>query len=222
MSGGNTYYSFHDIPFRDEIDGSTRTGIRFSRIEIVHILIAMAVLTIAFSFAFVDYPPFNHIDQVILVLPFSFIAIVTAFLCHEMAHKYVGQRMGFWSEFRMYPLGLLISFLSGFLFGFVFAAPGAVEISGNADKNEMGKIALAGPLTNVVLGFLFLTLSMFSSDLIGTILFYLAYINVYLAVFNLIPFGPLDGAKVFKWNKAVWGLLIGIGVLVLLFLFGVI
>jgi Zn-dependent protease len=223
MNGRKTYSSFQDIPFdHDAPVGSTRTGMGFSRIEIAHILIAVAVLTLSFSFAFVDYPPFNHLDQIISVLPFSFIAIITAFLCHEMAHKYVGQRMGYWSEFRMYPLGLVLSLLSGLLFGVVFAAPGAVEISGNADQNEMGKISLSGPLTNVVLGFLFFNLSMVSSDLIGTICFYLAYINIYLAVFNLIPFGPLDGAKVFRWNKAVWGILFGISVLVLLFLLKII
>jgi len=31
-----------------------------------------------------------------------------------------------------------------------------------------------------------------------------AYINTWLALFNLIPFGPLDGAKIFRWNKGLW------------------
>ncbi|MFO7773178.1 MAG: DUF951 family protein [Dehalococcoidia bacterium] len=31
-----------------------------------------------------------------------------------------------------------------------------------------------------------------------------AYVNTWLALFNLIPFGPLDGAKIFRWNKGIW------------------
>jgi Zn-dependent protease len=30
-------------------------------------------------------------------------------------------------------------------------------------------------------------------------------INASLALFNLLPFGVFDGAKVIKWNRAVWG-----------------
>jgi Zn-dependent protease len=40
-----------------------------------------------------------------------------------------------------------------------------------------------------------------------------AQINTWLAIFNLIPFGPLDGAKIFQWNKGAWlaTLVAGIG-----------
>jgi len=31
--------------------------------------------------------------------------------------------------------------------------------------------------------------------------------NLWLAAFNLIPFGPLDGLTIFRWNKLVWGVL---------------
>jgi Zn-dependent protease len=31
-----------------------------------------------------------------------------------------------------------------------------------------------------------------------------ARINTWLALFNLIPFGPLDGAKILKWSKGIW------------------
>jgi Zn-dependent protease len=31
-----------------------------------------------------------------------------------------------------------------------------------------------------------------------------ARINTWLALFNLIPFGPLDGAKIMSWDKKVW------------------
>jgi Zn-dependent protease len=37
-----------------------------------------------------------------------------------------------------------------------------------------------------------------------------ARINIWLALFNLIPFGPLDGAKILKWNKGIWLITIAI------------
>ena len=219
MNGRKTYYSFHDIPFenRDSYDsGIQPSGIKFSRQEIIHILIAMAVLTIAFSFAFVNYPPLSHIDEVIGFLPFSFLAIVTAFFCHEIAHKYVGQKFGYWSEFRMYPQGLLFALFLGIAAGIVFAAPGAVQIFGRPNREEMGKIAVAGPSMNLVLGLVFIGIWFISNGIIASISFFIAYINVFLALFNLLPFGPLDGLKIFRWKKEVWGLLIGIDIVLFL------
>ena len=33
-----------------------------------------------------------------------------------------------------------------------------------------------------------------------------AFINTFLAVFNMIPFGVMDGLKVFMWNKIIWAI----------------
>jgi Zn-dependent protease len=222
MNGRKTYYSFHDIPFeeRDNYNISIQpSGIKFSKQEIIHILIAIIVLTIAFSFAFVDYPPLSHLNKVIGFLPLSFLAIATAFFCHEIAHKYVGQKFGYWSEFRMYPQGLLFALFLGVLAGIVFAAPGAVQIFGRPNKDEMGKIATAGPASNIVLCVIFTGIWNFSYGIIASVSFFIAYINMFLAFFNLLPFGPLDGAKIFRWKIEVWGLLIGINIIIFLMLF---
>ena len=219
MNNRKTYYSFYDIPFKDRdsyASGIQPSGIKFSRQEIIHILIAMAVLTIAFSFAFAPYPPLTHVAEVIAYLPFSFLAIVTAFFCHEIAHKYIGQKFGYWSEFRMYPQGLLFALFLGIAAGIVFAAPGAVQIFGRPNREEMGKIAVAGPSMNLVLGLVFIGIWFISNGIIASISFFIAYINVFLALFNLLPFGPLDGLKIFRWKKEVWGLLIGIDIVLFL------
>jgi Zn-dependent protease len=224
MNERKTYYSFHDIPFSsDDMYGSSvqPSGITFSKQEILHIVIAMTVLTVAFSFAFVSYPPLSHLEEVLAYLPISFIAIATAFFCHEMAHKYAGQKFGYRSEFRMYPQGLLLALFLGIAVGFVFAAPGAVQIFGRPNRDEMGKISLSGPSMNLVLGMIFFILWLLSEGIVSSISFYVAYINVFLALFNLIPFGPLDGYKIFQWKKEVWGVLIGIDILLLLMLWGV-
>ena len=90
MSQRKIYYSFHDIPGTQPYDfqrSSEFTGLKFSRTEIVQILIAMGVLTIAFSFALAPYPPLSHLSAVLNVIPLAFIAIITAFMFHEIAHK---------------------------------------------------------------------------------------------------------------------------------------
>jgi Zn-dependent protease len=211
MKDQKTYYSFHDVPFDSRNQYQTvsyETGLKFSQGEIIQILIAMGVLTLAFSFALAPSPPLANLNSVLGNIPIAFLAIATAFVCHEIAHKYMGQKYGYWSEFRMFPQGLLLALFLGVFVGVVFAAPGAVQIFGNPNREESGKMAAAGPATNLTISLISALLFYTSSGYISYIFFFLAYINAFLAFFNLLPFGPLDGMKIFRWRKEVWVLLI--------------
>ncbi len=215
MREQKTYYSFHDIPFGTSENYnrfSFEQGMKFSRGEIIQIIIAMGVLTLAFSFALAPYPPISNIGSVISNIPLSFLAIATAFVCHEIAHKYVGQKFGYWSEFRMFPQGLLLALFLGVVLGVVFAAPGAVQIFGNPNREESGKMAAAGPSTNLAISGISSLLWLSFTGYIGYLFFFIAYINAFLAFFNLLPFGPLDGMKIFRWKKEVWIILIIISI----------
>lgn len=213
MDGRKVYYSFHDIPasYGGYETYGGRRGITFSRTEIIHILIAMATLTVAFSFVFVPYPPLKNIASAVRMMPLSFLAIATAFFCHETAHKYMGQKYGYWSEFRMFPQGLFLAMVLGITIGIVFAAPGAVQIWGRPDREESGKISAAGPATNIVISVIFSVIGFASTGNIASIAYFVAYINAFLALFNLLPFGPLDGLKVFRWRTDVWIALMAAG-----------
>jgi Zn-dependent protease len=209
MSDRKIYYSFSEVPLKNQQynDNSHSSKISFSKTEIIHIIISMLVLTIAFAFAFSPYPPLSHIANVIYNLPIAFLGIATAFFCHELAHKYMGQKYGYWSEFRMYTNGLLLALFFAIFTGFVFAAPGAVQIFGYPDREKMGKISIAGPLTNITIGILFLVIFIIStSDTIKFISGFISTINFILGIFNLIPLGPLDGLKIFHWRKDIWAI----------------
>jgi len=75
-----------------------------------------------------------------------------------------------------------------------------------ASWDHYGKISIAGPATNIGLGILFFIASLVSGNgTVGALAFVGMNINASLALFNLIPFGVFDGAKIIKWNKYVWG-----------------
>lgn len=138
------------------------------------------------------------------------IAVGTAFLLHELAHKVLAQRYGCWAEFRKFNLGLVLAVVMSF-FGFIIAAPGAVMISGMVSREQNGKISAVGPLTNIALAVLFFAAGIIVPQIFGAmpalfnrVIFFGFFINAWLALFNMIPFPPLDGSKVLVWSLPVW------------------
>jgi Zn-dependent protease len=137
----------------------------------------------------------------------AILAIIFAltFLLHELAHKLSAQHFGLWAEFRLTLFGALITALSIFLPLFKIVSPGAVMIAGSIDRETAGKTAIAGPLTNIILSTIILTFALYNLDPgIQTVVMLSAAWNAWIALINLIPFGLLDGVKVFMWNKTVW------------------
>ena len=186
--------------------------VNFTAREIRDIVISMLFITIIFSYLFSN----GNINGFILLIPALLIAVGLGFILHELAHKFVAVHFGFYAEFRMWVEGLIFALVTAVLLKFVFVAPGAVYIHGNQISNEEnGKISIAGPLVNIVLALIFLSLTPYiphysSTSYWGFIFTNLVYfgffINSYLAVFNLIPIGILDGSKVLRWNPIIWGL----------------
>lgn len=224
------YTSFHDIPPREYMyfpKGTLEPGRpgRFSRVETAHLIISMAVLTIAFAFALTNNSVILGFKYLI-ILPkgflFSFLGIITAFFFHELSHKFMAQKYGLWSEFRMYPGGLLLALFLAIFIGLPFAAPGAVMFMGGSRSFETGRIAAAGPTANIVIATITLPLYLFvfyEASLIGQIVGFICLINAFLATFNLLPFGPLDGVKIIRWNVNVWIILFIIGVAMTMIIF---
>ena len=137
-----------------------------------------------------------------------------AFLLHELGHKYLAQKYNCWAEFHSFDLMLVLAIIMSF-FGFIFAAPGAVMISGNLTKNKNGKISAMGPLINILLALVFLAL--YYMGIFKGISLYGFYINSLLALFNMIPFWEFDGAKILKWNKLVYASMMVVSLLFVVF-----
>jgi Zn-dependent protease len=180
----------------------TTGRVYFSPKELKHLALgALLVIGISLSFGF------DSLGQPDWLLIFSALAavITLSFFIHEIAHKVTAQKRGLWAEFRLTLWGAMLTCISIFI-PFKIISPGAVMISGPASMDEIGKISIAGPATNIVLStvLLGLTFAPGFGPWLSLIFAIGAFFNGYIAVFNLIPIGILDGFKIFHWNKTVW------------------
>ena len=170
--------------------------LRFSKTEVLHLAIATALVT-AVGMSFYGFQ-----------FRWDFIAIfISAFIIHELGHKFLAQFYRAWAEFRVLLFGAVITAVSALpFFPFKFIAPGVVWVSGNLSQSRSGRVSWIGPLTNLAMGtgFLVSYLIFAAVDSASSILLVGVGFNGWIAFFNLIPFMGLDGQKIFGWNKPVW------------------
>ncbi|MFH1396380.1 MAG: metalloprotease [archaeon] len=207
--------------------------IKTSKIELIDILKAWVVLSLAF--AIVLAPNFLGFDislfrggfsslsniftfQFLIIFGISLFTAGLGFLFHELAHKFVAQKYGCVAEFRAFDQMLYLALGLAVVIGFIFAAPGAVMIAGHITRKENGIISLAGPLTNYTLAGIFLGL-LFLFPTLSKIFSIGAFINMFLGLFNMIPFGNFDGKKILYWNRYIWLAMVVLGVASYIFIF---
>jgi Zn-dependent protease/predicted transcriptional regulator len=119
------------------------------------------------------------------------VVFLLALLAHEAAHAVVARRDG-----------VQVQSITLWLFG------GVAQLDGEADDPGAElRIAGAGPLVSLLLGLAFLALAAVLAAagvqglLVGA-LSWLAWINLLLAVFNVLPGAPLDGGRLLR--AALW------------------
>ncbi len=187
------------------------TAFQFSAHELRDLTVAWLALGVAFAIFFAGggSRALNLLFRggFMTALLVSLLTAGVGFLLHELAHKVVAVRYGQIAEFRADYSMLFLAVMSAFL-GFIFAAPGAVHHRGMLTDREHGLIALAGPVANLLLAAVFLPLLVVGvvggSDLFTLIGYRGLLINLFLAAFNMLPFGPLDGRTVLDWSAVVF------------------
>lgn len=181
---------------------------KFTSNEVRDLFIAFIFISLSFAIANAGRNP----SAILTILPYILIGVGAGFILHELGHKFVSMKYGYWAEFKLWPQGLIFALITSF-FGFVFAAPGAVYTYANYMTDEInGKISIAGPIVNIILALIFLAIAVMvyptaytETSAIIFIACAMGYsINSFLAAFNLLPIGNLDGSKVLRWNFGIW------------------
>ncbi len=148
---------------------------------IIFVLVTVSLSWQYFPFVYHDWSPLLYWVLGIVTSLLFFASV----LAHELAHSLVSRING-----------IPVKSITLFIFG------GMAQITREAARpGDELKMAAAGPACSLVIGGLFALLWLFTRGVIepiAAIAFWLAWINVVLAVFNLIPGFPLDGGRVFR------------------------
>ena len=136
---------------------------------------------------------------------------------HEFAHAWTATKLGddtpgLKGRLTLNPMAhlSLMGSLMIFLVGFGYAKPVPVNIRNFKNrKRDFALVAAAGPASNLIMAFVFLILSdvafvfayhyfiaVPTMKVAADFFFFAANINIYLAVFNLLPIPPLDGSRI--------------------------
>jgi Zn-dependent protease len=190
---------------------STHSTLTFSSRELRDLVVAWLALGVAFAIFFAGggRGALASILRggVVWPLLLSLLTAGMGFLLHELAHKVVAVRYGQTAEFRA-DYGMLFLAIMSALVGFIFAAPGAVYHRGRLTEREHGLIALAGPVTNLLLAAVFVPLVVAGVVVDAPLLRFFGArgltINLFLAAFNMLPFGSLDGRTVLDWSAVAF------------------
>jgi Zn-dependent protease len=206
---------------------------QFSPGELRSIIIAWIALSVALSISYIEGLFSSGTGGEYVVT--AFIATFTAFVLHEMGHKFAAIRYGYVAHFQIWMWGIALTLITAVVFQgtLLFGAPGAVYIApavvassygyySSSKKRDQNRdtvvISAAGPAINLAFTILFLFIILFAPFNSFTTLVALRCftLNIGLGSFNMLPIPPIDGYKIFKGNIAVglalalplWGLVI--------------
>jgi Zn-dependent protease/CBS domain-containing protein len=174
-------------PSHESMPGSLRIGRVFGIPIYIHvswlIIFGLVTWTLATGYFPERYPEVSERGAWLRGLAASLL-FFASILLHELGHALVGLRNG-----------IVIRSITLFIFGGVARLAHDPE-----DGRTEFKVAIAGPLVSVALGAIFYVASTlpFVGAAAQSVARYLAFINVAIAVFNMVPAFPLDGGRLLR------------------------
>lgn len=183
----------------------------FSKKELLWIGVSILVMTVIVGFD--DGREKFNLAAYSSNMLVSLIVVVVAVIIHESAHRIAAPNLGYRVEFRPFFFGILGGLILTFMsYGkILFLAYGSFYID-IMEKHRLGyfrhylgyfdngKIAVVGPLANLVAAMVFKSLVFLPEALVSK----LVLVNVLFAITNMLPIPPLDGAHVMYSTKTMY------------------
>lgn len=179
-----------------------RTGHSFlpTRWEIMSYVVAMSVLTFAFSYA-----KTTDFNEIISVLPTVLATSVVVEFAKNFSVVTLARVLGVWTEHRLWIFGLGTFLFSSLLLRVPFSSPS--RVTHNSPKFTSRSLGLVSS-SSVFIGLIFAALFYFflinGFVLIGNIGLVMC---LTMAFFETIPIPPMSGKDIYDWNKLLWILL---------------
>jgi Zn-dependent protease len=159
-------------------------------------------LPLSAYFSAINSQPFGFLEVEPPIVRYSLSALTAIFLftsvlLHELAHSYFAKRYGV----NIYSITLLL-----------FGGVASMEIP--KKPGQEAKMAFAGPLTSLIIGFICLFIYSYiispnpalSQNSVSLIIWILGSMNLMLGIFNLLPAFPMDGGRIlrsfFTWKMS--------------------
>jgi Zn-dependent protease/CBS domain-containing protein len=165
------------------------SSLRIARIAGIDVMIHWSLFIILFvlsSYFYVSHTPFGFANleefERIALSVLASVFVFFAVLLHELAHSLVAMRYG------VKVRGIVL---------FIFGGVAMMEKIPKNPKEELA-IALAGPLTSLLIALLSFFAALTTTGGISMFFIISAYFNAILTIFNLIPAFPMDGGRVLR------------------------
>jgi len=157
---------------------------RIGRIGGVDLLIRPSLLLMGAVLVFVFAPRFDgRSDSNPYVLSTAFVlALYVSVLVHELAHVAIAR------YFRMRVHSVTLHLLGG---------ETLIEGESRTPWQELAT-SIAGPVTSLLIGLVGLEIESNTTGTMSDVLYSIAYVNILVAIFNMLPGLPLDGGRVFR------------------------
>ncbi|MEK6868327.1 MAG: hypothetical protein AABX98_05900 [Nanoarchaeota archaeon] len=178
----------------------------FSPREMRDLFIAMTVITLAFAYD--DGSESFQLGHWIFNYLKIFFIVAIAFFFHESAHKIMGLSLGIRTEYKLWTLGTYITLICTFLFQgkiYILLTGGVafyhmtIQRLGHfrygLNLLSCGLVGAMGPIANLVMATFWETLAL--NGIMTDFFHQMTFINLYYAVFSMLPLPNLDGISLF-------------------------